>query len=103
MDEVVSSVAAAVDGAQVKYVCLEVGRLAAVVPDAMRFCFEVCAQGTALEGAQLEIEEISGRGHCRTCHTQFVLNDPLGVCACGSPDYEVLSGHQVRVKHVEVI
>jgi hydrogenase nickel incorporation protein HypA/HybF len=102
MDEVVSAVAAVVDGAQVVRVRLEVGRLAAVVPDALRFCFEVCARGTLLEGATLEIDEVSGQGRCRTCNIVMALDDVLAVCPCGSPDYEVLSGHLVRVKDVEV-
>ena len=103
MDEIVASVARAVDGARVTRVRLEVGRLAAVVPDALRFCFEVCARGTLLEGASLEIAEVSGEGRCRTCGTVMVLDDVLAVCPCGSPDYEVLSGHLIRVKDVEVI
>ena len=38
-----------------------------VVPDAMRFCFELVTAGTPLEGAALEIEQPEGRGRCRTC------------------------------------
>jgi hydrogenase nickel incorporation protein HypA/HybF len=103
MDEVVAAVASAVDGARVTRVRLEVGRLAAVVPDALRFCFEVCSRGTLLEGATLEIEEVVGRGRCRACTSEIQLEDVLSLCPCGSPDYEVLSGHLVRVRDVEVI
>ena len=41
---------------------LRVGRLSGVVPDAMRFCFELVTAGTPLEGAALEIEQPEGRG-----------------------------------------
>jgi hydrogenase nickel incorporation protein HypA/HybF len=40
---------------------LEIGRLSAVVPDSIRFCFDICAQGTPLEGAELEIVESAGQ------------------------------------------
>jgi hypothetical protein len=40
---------------RVHVVRLLVGRETCVSPDALRFCFDVCARGTALEGAALEI------------------------------------------------
>lgn len=39
---------------------LTIGRLSAVMPDAIRFCFDVCAQNTPLEGALLEIDQPPG-------------------------------------------
>jgi hydrogenase nickel incorporation protein HypA/HybF len=46
--------------ARVTRVTLEIGDLAAIVPDALRFCFELCAQDTVLQGAQLEIVDVPG-------------------------------------------
>ena len=48
-------------GQRVTRVRLEIGRLSAVVPDSIRFCFDICAQGTPLEGAELEIVESGGQ------------------------------------------
>ena len=48
-------------GQRVTRVRLEIGRLSAVVPDSSRFCFDICAQGTPLEGAELEIVERPGQ------------------------------------------
>ena len=42
-------------GRRVTRVRLEIGDEAAVMPDAIRFCFDVVAQGTLVEGARLEI------------------------------------------------
>lgn len=51
-------------GAKVQRVLLEIGKLSAIMPDAIRFCFDICTQGTVLEGATLEILEIQiGRAH----------------------------------------
>jgi hydrogenase nickel incorporation protein HypA/HybF len=62
MDDLVAAVTTEVSDARVHVVRLEIGRLSCASPHALRFCFEVCAQGTPLEGASLEIVEIDGDG-----------------------------------------
>ena len=54
-ESVVATVSEHVGSSPVLSLTLEIGRLSGVVPDAVRFCFEVCAQGTPCEGARLEI------------------------------------------------
>ncbi|MGH8611029.1 MAG: hypothetical protein ACREYF_03010 [Gammaproteobacteria bacterium] len=49
-------------------------------------CFDLCAQGTALDGAQLEIIEIPGLGRCREYGEELAMADFLARCACGSVD-----------------
>lgn len=46
---------------EVRTVTVVVGQLSGIVPDSMRFCWDVCIQGTRLDGAQLEIIEPAGR------------------------------------------
>lgn len=87
---------------RVSVVRLRVGRLSGVVPDALMFCFELAAAGTALEGATLEIEDQQARAHCRTCGQDFSLDDPILLCACGSADVHVLAGRELSVMSVEV-
>ena len=100
-ESVVSSVLGRTEG-HVSVVRLRVGRLAGVVPDALTFCFEVATAGTTLEGARLEIEEQQGRAHCRTCDEEFVLDDSILLCSCGSADVEVVSGRDLSLVWVEV-
>lgn len=45
---------------KVRRVVVEIGRETAVLPDAVRFCFDLCAEGTLVEGAALEIVEMAG-------------------------------------------
>jgi hydrogenase nickel incorporation protein HypA/HybF len=97
---VVSAVTERTGRAPVAIVRLRVGRLAGVVPDAMRFCFELVTAGTPLEGAGLEIEQPEGRGHCRTCGEDFVLADLILLCSCGSADVDVLAGRELAVASV---
>jgi hypothetical protein len=60
MEDLLTTVTSEAAGAQVHIVRVEVGRLACASPHALRFCFEICAHGTALEGAALDIVETSG-------------------------------------------
>jgi hydrogenase nickel incorporation protein HypA/HybF len=66
-ESVVAAVSDRIGPERVARVVLEIGRLSGVVPDALHFCFEICAKGTILDGAALEIREIAGRAHCAAC------------------------------------
>jgi hydrogenase nickel incorporation protein HypA/HybF len=101
--EIVAMVSDRAGGAQVTRVVLEVGKLAAVLPDAVRFCFELCVEGTSLEGASLVIIETPGLARCRACGGDVMLDRPFGRCECGSTDLEWLSGEQLKIKEFEVI
>jgi hydrogenase nickel incorporation protein HypA/HybF len=90
-------------GAPVKRVTLEIGKLSAIMPDAVRFCFDICCQGTVLEGATLEILEIPGLGKCRHCGTEVSLDQPFGICpACNSIELNILQGEELNIKEMEV-
>jgi hydrogenase nickel incorporation protein HypA/HybF len=102
-ESLVSAVAERVDGGRVTRVVLEIGRLSGVVPDAVRFCFDLCAEGTPLAGARLEIDEPPGRARCRACGVEADVDDPLALCGCGSADLEVYRGRELRIREVEVV
>ncbi len=56
----VAIVSEAAQGRRVHKVWLEIGERSALLPDAVRFCFDVVSKGTALEGATLEIVALPG-------------------------------------------
>lgn len=101
-ESMVAAVAENVGRARVARVRLQVGRLAGVVPDALQFCFEACTRGTTLEGAALEIDEIPARGRCRACATEIPMMSFLDTCPCGAIEIDLLTGQELRIKHVEV-
>ncbi|MGF1495335.1 MAG: hydrogenase maturation nickel metallochaperone HypA [Elainellaceae cyanobacterium] len=88
-------------GARVTRISLEIGQLTAIMPDAIRFCFDVCAQGTVLEGAALEILEKPGIGQCRACGHRMPLSQPFGVCDCGSTRLDIIQGEALMIKELE--
>jgi hydrogenase nickel incorporation protein HypA/HybF len=100
---IVEACAARAGGARVGRVTLEVGRLTCVMPEALRFCYDACTEGTGLEGSELEIIEISGRGRCRACGDEVALDDLLSPCGCGSYDLELIAGEDLRIKEMELI
>jgi hydrogenase nickel incorporation protein HypA/HybF len=102
-EEIVAIVSEQAAGARVGRIVLEIGRLCAVVPDAMRFCFDLATEGTAAEGARLEIVETPGLGRCRACDAKVVLERPFGRCACGGTDLEWLAGEELRIRQVELV
>jgi len=103
-EAIVSEVCERVGEKRVVRVVLEIGRLSAVEPDAVRFSFDIAARGTALEGATLEILDIPGAARCRRCQASVALDDYLfAPCTgCGSLDLDVVSGQELRIKCVEV-
>lgn len=101
--EILAIVAEHSHGAQVTRVVLEIGKLSAILPDAVRFCFDLCSAGTVAEGARLEIIETPGRARCRACGAELMLDRPFGRCDCGGTDLDWLSGEELKIKEMEVV
>lgn len=102
-EQIVAIAAERAEGARVKRIVVEIGKLSAVLPDAVRFCFEAVSEGSPVEGAALEIVETPGSARCRECSGLVALERPFGRCACGSSDLEWLSGEELCVKTLELV
>lgn len=101
-ESVIETITARTGTRAVHEVRLEVGRLSGVSADSLRFCFELAASGTAVDGAHLLIDEPPGKAHCTTCGEDFLVDDLILLCGCGSSDVRVLSGEELRILSVEV-
>ena len=83
-------------------ITLEVGRLRAVVPDAMRFCFRAVSEGTGADSAELVIEEIPVRVRCESCGTEWAVQEVAFFCPdCGS-SVKTLTGKELLLRTIEV-
>ncbi len=90
-------------GRRVTKVYLKVGHLRQVVPSALAFSFELVAQGTPVEGAELEMEEVPVSGRCRECGVESRLEGfPLHCGACGGFDLQILEGEELYVESLEL-
>jgi hydrogenase nickel incorporation protein HypA/HybF len=101
-ESVVDAVVSRTGESAVREIRLQVGRLSGVSADSLRFCFEMAAAGTGVEGAQLDIDRPSGVARCRACSIDFELAELILLCPCGSADVEVLTGDELRIVSVEV-
>jgi hydrogenase nickel incorporation protein HypA/HybF len=89
--------------ARVEKVNLRVGKLAAIVPESLRFCFEIAAKDTPLSDAVLDIEEIPVVAVCRECHTRWTITEPVFTCKkCKSGAIEIVSGRELDIESIEL-
>ena len=99
-----ASLPADLGNARVAQVNLKIGKLAAIVPESLRFCFDVAIKDTALEGCQLDIEEMSVVARCKDCNAQWTIDEPVFICkTCQSGSLEILSGRELDIESIEVV
>ncbi len=90
-------------GGAVRKVELKVGRLRQVVPEALAFSFALVAEGTPVEGAELEIEEVPARVVCAVCEAETEIERfPLACGRCGGAAVEVIAGEEFHVESLEI-
>jgi hydrogenase nickel incorporation protein HypA/HybF len=91
-------------GVRVEALHLRLGALSGVVREALLFSFELAAEGTPLEGARLEIEEVPVVVFCPACHEERVLPSLQSfLCpVCGAPTPDVVRGRELELATMEV-
>jgi len=84
-------------------ISLVVGRLAGIVPDALRFCFPAASRGSLAEDAVLVIEEREGRGVCVSCGASFPVSFYVAECPkCRSLAVRVVSGDEFIIESITI-
>jgi hydrogenase nickel incorporation protein HypA/HybF len=82
---------------------LRIGPLSGVVPDSLRFAFDVVSCGTLAEGGRLEIEEVPVVCFCPTCAREFTAEGWFFECpSCGQSTAEVRQGAELELVSLEV-
>lgn len=88
---------------RVTAVWLEIGQLAGVEIEAMRFCFDAVMRDSIADGARLEIVAVPGSGWCMRCAENVPMGDALAACPqCGAVPLRVTGGTAMRVRELEV-
>jgi hydrogenase nickel incorporation protein HypA/HybF len=88
---------------RVRKVILEIGQLAAVEPEAMRFCFDAVVQDSLADSAILEIVEVPGSAWCEHCAATVAVSDIVAACphCAGYPLY-ASGGKEMKLSALEV-
>ena len=88
---------------RVRTVWLEIGRLACVEPESLRFSFDEVTRDSIAARARLEIIELAGQGRCAECDSDVLLSALYVACPnCGGYAITVTGGDEMRVKELEV-
>ncbi|MEQ8201534.1 MAG: hydrogenase maturation nickel metallochaperone HypA [Syntrophomonadaceae bacterium] len=82
---------------------LVIGNLTMIMPDSLRFAFEVLSQEDLFRGADLEIEEVPALMRCQACDGESIQEDPYCfICSeCGSNRVEVVKGREMYLDYYE--
>ncbi len=96
--------AATLGDVRVDAVYVRLGPFSGVVKDALAFCFDVAAQGSAVEGARLDIEDVPVVVFCPQCAAERPLagTQHLRCPECGEPTPEIVSGRELELTALEV-
>lgn len=98
-----ASLPAEMEGVRVAKVNLKIGKLAAVVPASLRFCFEAVTRNTAFAGSILDIKEVPVVVKCRSCHSEWTVTGPDFTCkTCQHGEVDILSGREIEIISLEV-
>jgi hydrogenase nickel incorporation protein HypA/HybF len=94
----------ALGGVRVEAVSVRLGPLSGVVKDALLFCFGAATEGTAIEGARLDIEDAPLTVFCPRCLEERRLASPqhLRCPVCSEPTPDVLGGRELELIALEV-
>jgi hydrogenase nickel incorporation protein HypA/HybF len=90
-------------GTRVTRVRLEIGQLAGVELDALRFCFEAASRDSLAADAALVIDQSAGRAWCMPCGRSVTVTGLADPCPdCGSHQLQVTGGTELRVRDIEL-
>ncbi len=85
-------------------VSLEFGALTAIMPESIRFAFEVLSRGTVAEGAELHVTMIPILARCYDCGHEQVMDQYQPHCpACESGALQIIQGRdEMRIASMEI-
>ncbi|MFZ5541471.1 MAG: hydrogenase maturation nickel metallochaperone HypA [Pseudomonadota bacterium] len=101
-NSLVAIVGEAAAGRRVRKVWLEVGVHAALLPDALRFCYDVVTKGTPLEASTLEVVELPTGLQCEDCRHAGLADGTTACPKCGGTRLALRTGNELNIQAMEV-
>ena len=88
----------------IESVRLEIGTASGLLPDSLRFAFDIIKKGTIANDAELILDINLVGGHCQDCKTKFESKERLVFAcpACGSSSIRINKGHEMKIVDMEV-
>lgn len=90
---------------QVVALRLAIGELAGIEPGALRFCWDLAAYGTILQGSRLDIDTLPVVIHCPVCAADVELPDVrrFRCPCCQTPSGDLRQGRELEIRSLEVV
>jgi hydrogenase nickel incorporation protein HypA/HybF len=83
---------------------LEIGALAGVEPQALRFALTAVMSGTCLAGGEIRIDETPGLARCLNCDSSVEISSYIDQCSrCGSYALQATGGTGLRIVDLLVV
>ena len=80
-----------------------VGKLSAVVPHSLSFCWRVLTEETDMENVRLVIREVPLGFRCMDCMHQFTAEEMVFTCPkCGADGPMLTTGRDMNIESIEV-
>ncbi|WHP32169.1 hydrogenase maturation nickel metallochaperone HypA [Trabulsiella odontotermitis] len=78
---------------------LKIGKMRAVEPQSMTFCFAAFAAGTLAEDAELVIDALPAIARCQACGNDFeVIKFHFQCALCHSRDVQLIQGDELYIE-----
>ena len=101
--DIAISIATEHKASRITSIQLQVGHLAGIEEESLRFCFASVTRGTLAEHAVLQIEKIPITARCLDCQRVFPVTDYVFQCpACHSRTVVTESGRELKVAYVDI-
>jgi len=88
---------------ELRSVTVQIGELAGIETESLRFSFEALRKSTPYPDVQLVIEEVRGRGVCESCGREVHMDEPFALCPeCGTYSVRITRGQELKLLSIEV-
>lgn len=82
---------------------LVMGELATLVDDSIQFYWDIIAEGTIAQGAQLHFRRVPAELQCMACFTKYHPKDKELHCPqCGSVGAKIIAGEEFSLEAIDV-
>jgi len=101
--QVIEDQAIAQNFKEVKSIRLELGPMAGVELEALRFSYDVVTRGTIADNSKLEVIQLPVNAWCMPCSGPVEVKQRFEPCPqCGSYQVQINGGDELRIKDMEV-
>ncbi|GAB6178346.1 hydrogenase maturation nickel metallochaperone HypA [Desulfobaculum senezii] len=100
--EIAKQEASKYDAKRITRVRLKVGEMSCLEARTLTSCFEICAEGTPAQGAELIVNTVPVTWKCKNCQNEFEEPVDYACPSCGSKTLDMMTGRELLVESLDV-